>query len=386
MIASPGYQPPASPLGTTPGALPSVKPAAPSVNAQRPPIAGGLGGIAGKIGSIVGAPKPQISGGTPATAGPLPLGGAGGSITGFAPRPLNPATQGTPGMPIPAGHGPGGGFQDWLASTSGNSRSDMNGDGQIDMLQPGHGMSGPAPAAAAPAQAPAQAPASSSGIPSSYANTSTFGPGGDLRSTQILPGGSGVDRFQLAQSRYKDFLDQSAPGDFDAVRMVGQRAASRGAVGSGMEARGFADTGRAIESARGSAKNTFLNDALQGTIQDQANQRAEARGERTYQAGAAQDSINNRRQQALDEETLTQGGFNRDEARIRDLMDYGSSGNPADTILAGARGAQGAADQGGTNLAELMRQYALGRSAIPPTTAAARTPQRGNTTAQGTSY
>lgn len=367
-----------------PGARPAVKPAAPSVNAQRPPVVGGLGGpgglggLAGKVGSIVGAPppRPQISGGTPATANPL------SSATLPATR-FDPATQGMPGMPIPAGHGPSGiqgGFHDLIAHPSGNSRSDMNGDGQIDMLQPGHGMPTSAP--------PAQAPASSSGIPSSYASTSTFGPGGDLRDKQILPGGSGVDRFGLAQSRYKDFLDQSAPGDFDAVRMVGQRAASRGTLGSGMEARGFADTGRAIESARGAAKNTFLNDALQGTIQDQANQRAEARGERTYQAGAAQDSINNRRQQQLDEETLTQGGFNRDEARIRDLMDYGSSGNPADTILAGARGAQGAADQGGSNLAELMRQYALGRSAIPPTAAApaARIPQRGNTTAQGTSY
>lgn len=367
-----------------------------------------LAGIGGQLGHLV---KPNVD------AGARPTGIMGKGAIGMGPI-------------VPPGTPPGG-FGDFFANSPrgqmgeeafARSQAEYLKSPAARVMQTMTGTSRPTvqprpnltPAAH---PAPAAAPASSGGVPG--ARTSTFGSGGDLRGTQILPGtdprlsrtqgqvdtarnalAGGPDRFELAGQRYKDFLTESAPGDFDSIRMVGQRAGASGTIGSGMEARGFADTGRAIESARGVARNRFLGDALEGTIQDRRNQfsdlsgyedqlnrqdtgyRDEARAERGYQSDAAQRSLDNRRQQALDEDFLTGTQFDRNERHTMNQADIGFRANPADYLLQAASGQQGVANQGGVDLAELMRQYALGRSQIPPTSGA-RVPQRGNLTQSG---
>jgi hypothetical protein len=231
---------------------------------------------------------------------------------------------------------------------------------------------------------------------------STFGAGGDLRNKQILPGqdprlatterdvnaardnlATGPDRFQLAQDRYKQFLTDSAPGDFDALRALRQSEASSGRIGSSMEAKGFADLGSRIQAARSSAQNQFMTNALEGTIQDRRNNlsdlsglegqqfdqgqasRNEYRGERGYQAGQAQQSWDNNRTKTMDEEALTQGQWNRDEGRLHDMTGLGYQGDPSGTMLDVAGQIQNGANQSGGDISDLLKQYAYGQSVDP---------------------
>lgn len=375
---------PVKPIASVPSPVvnPIVRPAPMS---QAPAAAPAAGKPAINVASVGGSMLPAPA--------PAP-GAAPGGMTGFV-SPGSLAAGGDSSAPNGRHDLPGLPGSTWDAAHGGIVKplphESPGGGGLSSMLQqimaqkgaagdrppvPGHPALG-MPGGVRPIGAPA-----AGGSPS-YGNISSFGPSGDLRDKQILPG-QGADRFGIAQQRYNQFLQDSAPGDFDSIRAVGQRAGASGTLGSGMEARGFADTGRAIAQAQGSARNRFLGDALEGTIQDQANQRQEFRTERGYQGDTNQQSINNSRQAQLDSDYLTGTAFDRDYRHTGQVADIGFRNNPSGDILNAASGQQGAADQSGTDLAELLRQYAYGQSTTDP--AAAQWPQPAGSIPQTTRY
>jgi hypothetical protein len=354
--------------GTMPGGVSAMpaKPAAPAPVGTSQPLLPGIGGaIAGAGAGLLGTslqPHPMPTGG-PNTAGnsfaPIGAGfmrfpGAGGQIHLDDPQTVGGGLAGI-----------GGRIGTLVQKAAGMKPSIDGGATHPTPVQPppaaGHGGHGGQPTVAG---AGGQI---NTGVPGAI---STFGAGGDLRNKQILPGqdprlaaterdvnaardnlAGGPDRFQLAQDRYKQFLTDSAPGDFDALRALRQSEASSGRVGSSMEAKGFADLGSRIQAARSSAQNQFMTNALEGTIQDRRNNlsdlsglegqqfdqgqasRNEYRGERGYQAGQAQQSWDNNRTRTMDEEALTQGQWNRDEGRLHDMTGLGYQGDPSGTML-----------------------------------------------------
>jgi hypothetical protein len=194
--------------------------------------------------------------------------------------------------------------------------------------------------------------------------TQQFGQGHDLRSTAVLPT-SGPDRFGMAEQRYGQFINDTAERDFDATRMLGQRAAAMGRSGSGMVSKDYADLGAAIERERGNARGRYLTDALEGTIGDARNNRAEVRGERDYQTGSAQQSLENRIRQQQLEEQLTQGNYGRQMGVTELLATLGYGGNGVGDLLQGAGQQQQNANQAAGGVGDLLQQYAFGQSVGP---------------------
>lgn len=187
---------------------------------------------------------------------------------------------------------------------------------------------------------------------------------GDLRSSAVLPTDT-PDRFAMADQRYGQFINDTAERDFDATRMLGQRAAAVGRTGSGMASKDYADLGAAIERERGNARGRFMTDALEGTIGDARNNRAEVRGERDFQTGSAQQSLENRIRQMQLEEQLTQGNYGRQMGVTELLAQLGFGGNGAGQLLEGANQQQQNANNSAGGVGDLLQQYGFGQSVGP---------------------
>lgn len=146
----------------------------------------------------------------------------------------------------------------------------------------------------------------------------TFGPGNDLRSTQINPG-TEPDRLALASNYFSSLAAADEPG-FDAdIRKITQRAAAGGSTGSGMFRSDLTD-------AATNRHNNLLQQAAglayeggSAAIGDQANNRAELRTERGYQTDQAKSALDRATEQRLLENYLLDSQFNRNRATANDL-------------------------------------------------------------------
>lgn len=240
------------------------------------------------------------------------------------------------------------------------------------------------PAVPAPTPMPAAPPqlGAASAVPGTPAApavpgaaTSSFGPGNDLRGSQITPTtdprlagtqgavdaqagklANGPDRFQIAQDRFKTFSDATDPAFQASIRSATQHAAANGAIGSGQLGTDYGNL--ALQHTRDLAneRSGLFSNALEGTIGDtRANvgllsglegqqfgqgvdQRNELRGERGYQNGMENQAYTRGVQGLTLEDALTNSAFGRGQAQSQ----AGEANNPAQTqlLLSGLYGQQ----------------------------------------------
>jgi hypothetical protein len=290
-------------------------------------------------------PKPAPTGGTaPTAAAPPPTGVQLPLVKPAAPAPVIP--PGTPAAAPPkqmAGYLTGGGLPSMPVSrlAPGVPGSTINPGAQQtqgQLADLAHQLTGGVPAMNGPTAAAGHVPG---------ASVSSFGPGGDLRSSQVLPD-QGVDRFKLAQQRYDEFTKANQQGDFDMTRAIGQRAGAAGRLGMGSVDDEYNRLARTLGDRNASARNSYLTDALEGTIGDSRQNRDEIRTERGYQGGAAQQHLDNQYR----------------ELQANQQIGY-QGGSPWDTLLGGSGQLGQQAGQSGNGLYDLLRQYAYGRSVDP---------------------
>lgn len=209
------------------------------------------------------------------------------------------------------------------------------------------------------------------------AATSSFGPGNDLRGSQITPTtdprlagtqgavdaqagklANGPDRFQIAQDRFKTYNDATDPAFQASIRSATQHAAANGAVGSGELGTDYGNLALAHTRDLANERSNLFSNALEGTIGDtranvgllsglegqqygqDANNRAELRGERGYQNGMEQQAYDRGVQGLTLEDALTNSAFGRGQAQSQ----AGEANNPANTqmLLSGLYGQQAA--------------------------------------------
>jgi hypothetical protein len=157
------------------------------------------------------------------------------------------------------------------------------------------------------------------------ASVAPIDPTNDLRSTSVLPD-QGVDRYQLAQDRFKTFSDSTDPEYQASLREANTAAAGAGQLGSGMLRTRLGDLALSRTRDLDTNKQHFLQDALEGSIGDARSNRDEVRGERGYQVGQEQNSHDRQVQQLELDDFLK----NSAAGRGKTLLDSGYSGNPSD--------------------------------------------------------
>lgn len=217
-----------------------------------------------------------------------------------------------------------------------------------------------APAAAPPpastptpgAPPPAPIPLATSSGASPYATASTNTPGGafDYLTKTIAPG-AGVDRLALAKSNFQNFKDSTEPEYEATLRKAGQSGAAAGQVGSGMLRGTLGDIGLSRTRDLQSAQTGFLNDATNGSIDDNYKNIGIAQQQQGFQSGQQQNAFGQGVTQAQLEEMLKSGAF----GRASTTAGLGFEGNPSDTALSlsGYYGNQ--AGQAGAGAADLFK-------------------------------
>jgi hypothetical protein len=109
-------------------------------------------------------------------------------------------------------------------------------------------------------------PIPTTGGSASYSLTPTT-PDNALSNSTITPG-AGTDRFAIAQQQYNDWQAQTDPQFQAAERDRLRYAAANGAVGQGATATSINDIAAQREADMRTKRDTFLNDALTGSIED----------------------------------------------------------------------------------------------------------------------
>lgn len=202
--------------------------------------------------------------------------------------------------------------------------------------QPG-GVGGIASSAATPpAPAPAGPPVPGT---SSYASVTPINPNNDLRNQTIAPGGT-PDRLAFAKEHYDQFASDLAPQIEAQRRSILSNNAAMGRIGSGMLNTSFGDLTSEINRQNANERSKLFTGAGEAAIGDQANNRAELRGERGYQNALEDTAYTRDRQQRLDQEDLLNSSF----ARAMQRGQFGYSGNPAGYVGGVAGQVQGQAN------------------------------------------
>jgi hypothetical protein len=159
------------------------------------------------------------------------------------------------------------------------------------------------------------------------------------------------------------------------MRAATQMAAANGRLGSGMLSTTYGDLALNRTRDLQNAQNTYLTNALEGTINDRyrtndalsglENQqygqgvqgRSEVRGERGYQYGLSQDAIGNAERQRLFEEQLQQGEFGRNQSVLDDMIALGYANSPGPTYLGASDQVQGAVNEQSGALGDYWSAY-----------------------------
>lgn len=177
--------------------------------------------------------------------------------------------------------------------------------------------------ATAPATAPAALP-SISGV-----NLTPTNPANDLRGQTITPGAT-ADRYAVAQDRFKTFADATLPYYAQGRRDTASHAAGAGQIGSGQFRLSLGNAENVRNLQLDTARDTFLQNALEGSIDDTYKNVAQANQQQQYQTGAQNQTY----QQML--QALGLGDSLQNSAVNRAATQYqiGASGNPASTQLA----------------------------------------------------
>lgn len=208
------------------------------------------------------------------------------------------------------------------------------------------------------------------GAPAASALTPTTASNGTVSLTPTTPDNSlsnytiGVgptaNRFGIAQ----DLLDQwdasSQPEETRQLQTLSQQAAGRGQTGSGMARGSFADLGRTYNQQRTTAQRGFLDDALNGSIEDAYKNVGIAQQQQTNQQGQQQTGFNNQVtvQQLQDSEA--------GQAWTQQFQAAGFNATQIQQAFANAMAAQKLSDdETGQTFNQAMQQYLVGQSGSP---------------------
>lgn len=216
-------------------------------------------------------------------------------------------------------------------------------------------------------------------------NLSATTPDNNLASKTITPG-AGTDRFGIAQQQFQNYAQQTAPQYDASIRSATAAGMGAGRMGSGMLRTSYGDLANQRNQQLQNAGNSFLTDALNGSIGDAYNNIGIAQQQQGFQAGQQQNAFNQALQtgqfnNATQAQQFGQGvttsqlaaalqgqqfGQGVTQAQLEDQLlnsatnrsatqlGLGSTGNPTDTQLAlsGIYGNQ--ASQAGSALSGLI--------------------------------
>lgn len=306
----------------------------------------------------VGMPGLRPPGAAPATMTPDAGFRPPTGVPGSDPMAPNPVSAGSPALHFPTGPvnpsvGLLGRFRDMLPTGAGGPTAQPVASG-----------------AAMPAATPASTP-----LPQTttlgYGTLGKIDPNNDLRSQVIAPGAES-NRADLAKSYLDTWSQNELPQFRAALRGTYQDNAALGRTGSGMLRTDVGNLDLAEQQKYNTAASNFFTDALGNQITDNANQRAELRGERAYQTSAEQSAADRARQGILDSDYLTNSRFGRAATQTQ----LGMAGNPAGVIAgaaadAGNRAAAGARSVGdalgSSTYADLLRKILAQQGGVKPT-------------------
>jgi hypothetical protein len=268
------------------------------------------------------------------------------------------------------------------------------------MITPGGSPTGSTynPMSIAPTSSPSQTGSSgfgaaASGIPG--VGTSSINPSSDLRGQLLAPstdprlastqsqvdqaaqGVSNVDRVKLAQQMYDTMASSTQPSYDLALRQATQKAAANGQLGSGMLNTSYGDLAHQRELELDNEKNSLIQNATEGSIQDALNKAGVLSGLEGQQYGEGQTNLQDLMQQQGFEQNQSQQainnalqqylaqlfGQNQTFTQGLEELGAGSAGNPASTYL------QGAASYGGMTPAQLQAiAQGIGANSVPQST------------------
>ena len=145
----------------------------------------------------------------------------------------------------------------------------------------------------------------------------------------IISPGAGVDRYAIAQNQLKDIINSSQPAYEAQLRDANRYAASNGQLGSGIENTNLGSLAAQQQQALINERDSVLNTALQGSIQDAYNNIGIAQQQQGFEAAQQQTGFNqNMGLQELSDAETNQG-FNR---ALQSLL-AGEGGDPASIEL-----------------------------------------------------
>ena len=185
-------------------------------------------------------------------------------------------------------------------------------------------------------------------------NVTAFTAEDNLRNKQIAPGGD-PSRSAMAQQTF-DLIREQGDRGFDAdIRKVGQGAAKFGRIGAGMTTSELGDVTTRRNEFLGRAQRDLALRAAGDEFGDRRSNRGELREERGFQDRLAQRSIENARNQTLDEDFLKGSEFGR-QGQVNDfLLRAGQGGNANELLASDALLPQG------TSTFDFMQEAALRR-------------------------
>jgi hypothetical protein len=146
---------------------------------------------------------------------------------------------------------------------------------------------------------------------------------------KTLLAGPETDRFKIAGDRFKTWQDENDPYFTAKLRQASQQAAGRGQVGSGMARGALGDIGQQYAREGRNAGQSFLQNALEGSIGDAYKNVDIAQQQQGFQRGQQNDAFSQQVVATQVEEALRNGDF----SRAMQLLQAGNQGNPSDTAL-----------------------------------------------------
>ena len=138
------------------------------------------------------------------------------------------------------------------------------------------------------------------------------------------------DRFKLALDQWQNAQAATNPQYEASLRDANRMAAAGGALGSGRLQTSIGDLANQRQLQMDTQKNTFLNDALGGSIQDAKDATQQANEQQNFQAGQQGTAFNQGVTKAQLGDNLKNSAFGRS---LQQLL-AGSSGDPSSILLA----------------------------------------------------
>lgn len=116
-------------------------------------------------------------------------------------------------------------------------------------------------------------------------------PTNNLTNQTITPG-AGVDRYNIAKQQFSNYADSTNPAYQASIRDATAAAAGAGQLGSGQLRTSYGNLANQRNQQLQNAQNSFLTDALNGSIQDAYNNIGIAQQQQGFQSGQQQNAYN----------------------------------------------------------------------------------------------